>query len=77
VHREPTAFLISQADPPSHVRTEDAVFFDQVRQGLLLPLVEPADQPGQQHSERQGVEHGGRVYTTDRISGLRTPSAEQ
>jgi hypothetical protein len=40
-------------------------------------LVEPADQRGQQYSKRQGVAHGGRVYTTDRISGLRTPSAEQ
>jgi len=77
VHREPTAFLIGEADPPSHVRTEDAVFFDQVRQGLLLQLVEPPAQRGQQYSERQGVEHGGRVDTTDRISGLRTPSAEQ
>src|SRR5262245_1747094 len=72
VHRQPTPFLIGKADPPTHVRTEDAVFFDQVRQGILLPLVEPAAQRGQQYSKRQGVEHGGRVYTTDRISGLRT-----
>jgi hypothetical protein len=30
----------------------------------LLPLVEPADQRSQEHSEGQRVEHGGRVYTT-------------
>jgi hypothetical protein len=41
---QPTAFLIGDANPALHVRTEDAVFFDQARQGLLLPLVEPADQ---------------------------------
>ena len=44
---QPTAFLVGQADPAGHVPTEDAVFFDQVGHGLLLPLVEPADQRGQ------------------------------
>jgi len=39
---QPTAFLVGQADPAAHVPTEDAVFFDQVGHGLLLPLV---DQP--------------------------------
>ena len=46
--------------------TEDAVFFDQVGHGLLLPLVEPTDERGQQKAERQCLEHGGREYTTDR-----------
>jgi hypothetical protein len=48
MHGQPTAFLIGQADPAAHVPTEDTVFFDQVGHGLLLPLVEPADQRGQQ-----------------------------
>ncbi len=73
MHRQPTAFLIGQADPAAHVPAQDAVFFDQVGHGVLLPLVEPADQRGQQQAERQRVEHGARVYTTDPISGPEDP----
>jgi hypothetical protein len=51
-----------------HVRSEDAVLFDQVGHGVLLPLVEPADQRRQEHSERQRIEHGGRVYPTGPIA---------
>ena len=69
VPRQPTAFFIGQAEPAAHVPAEDAVFFDEVGHGVLLPLVEPADQRRQEHSEGQRVEHGGRVYTTDPISG--------
>jgi hypothetical protein len=36
-------------------------------------LVEPADQRGQDQPERQRVEHGARVYTTDPISGPQDP----
>ncbi len=43
--------------------TQDAVLFNQVGHGVLLPLVEPADQRRQEHSEGHRVEHGGRVYT--------------
>jgi hypothetical protein len=75
--REPTAFVVGQADPAAHVSTKDAVFFDQLRHGRMLPLVEPADQRGQGNAERHGVEHGARVYITDPISGPRRPSAEQ
>ena len=52
---------------------EDAVFFDQVGHGVLLPPVEPADQRGEQQAERHRVEHGARVYTTDPISGPQRP----
>jgi len=76
-HCEPTAFFVGQADPAAHVSTKDAVFFDQVRHGRLLPLLEPADQRGQEDAERHGVEHGARVYTTDPISEPRRASAEQ
>ena len=75
VHGQPPAFLIGQADPAAHVRAQDAVLFNQVGHGVLLPLVEPADQRRQEHSEGQRVEHGGRVYTTDPISEPRRPSA--
>ena len=77
VHRQPTSFLIGQADPAAHMPTEDAVFFDQVGYGRLLPLVEPADQRGQEHPEGHRVEHGGRVYITDPISKPPNPSVEQ
>jgi hypothetical protein len=74
---QPTAFRIGQTDPPARVFAKDAVFFNQVGQGVLLALVEPADQRGQEHTEGQRVEHGGRIYITDRVSRLRRPSAEQ
>ena len=77
VPRQPPAFCIGQADPAAYVSTQDAVLFDQVGDGVLLPLVEPADQRRQEHSEGERVEHGGRVYTTDRISGHQRRSAEQ
>ena len=75
--REPTAFVVGQADPATHVSAQDAVFFDQVRHGRLLPLVKPADQRGQEDAERHGVEHGARLYTTDPISAPPKTSAEQ
>jgi hypothetical protein len=70
VPRQPPAFFIGQADPAAHVPTQDAVLFDQVGCGVLLPLAEPADQRRQEHSEGPRVEHGGRVYITDQVSGL-------
>ena len=66
--RQPPAFVISQADPAAHVPTQDAVLFDEVGHGVLLPLVEPTDQRSQKHSEGERVEHGGRVYITDQVS---------
>ena len=59
VPRQPPAFCIGQADPAAYVSTQDAVLFDQVGHGVLLPLVEPADQRRQEHSEGERVEHGG------------------
>jgi hypothetical protein len=76
MHRQPTAFRISQADPAAHVPAQDAVFFNQVGHGVLLPPVEPADQGAEQQAERHRVEHGARAYTTDPISGPKEPSAE-
>ena len=57
--------------------TQDAVLFDQVGHGVLLPLVEPADKRCQEHSERERVEHCGRVYINNPISGLQGPPAER
>lgn len=61
MHGQPTAFLVSQVDPAAHVPTEDAVLFDQVGHGVVLPPVEPADQRGEQQAERHRIEHGARV----------------
>jgi hypothetical protein len=77
MHGQPTAFIVGQAEPAAHVPTEDAVLFDQVRHGVVLPLIEPAGDRGQEHAEGPRVDHGGRVYTTDRISRRRRRSAEQ
>ena len=42
--RQPPAFVIGHSEPAAHVRSQDAVLFNQVGRGSLLPLVEPADQ---------------------------------
>ena len=67
VDGQPPALVIGQAKPTAHVPAQDAVLFNQVGHGLLLPLVEPADERGQKRAEGSRVEHGGRVYTTNRI----------
>ncbi len=77
MHGQPAALVIGQADSAAHVPTQDAVLFNQVSHGILLPLVEPADQRRQEYSDGERVEHGGRVYTTDPISKPQGPSAEQ
>ena len=50
------------------------VLFNQVRHSVLLSLVKPADQRRQEHAKGERVEHGARVYTSDPISGPRSPS---
>ena len=51
--------------------TEDTILFDDIGDGILLTLVEPAGHRREEHSEGARIEHGGRVYTTGRISGLK------
>ena len=63
-YRQPTAFLIGQADPTAHVLAKDAILLDQVGHRVLVPSVEPTDQRCEQYTERQGLGHGARVYTT-------------
>jgi hypothetical protein len=60
VPRQPSAFLIGEAEPATHVSAEDPVFFDEVCHGLPLPLVEPADQRCEEPAEGRRVEHGGK-----------------
>jgi hypothetical protein len=40
MHCQPTAFVIGQADPAVPLPAQDAVLFDQVGHGVLLPPVE-------------------------------------
>ena len=56
-----------------HALAKDAVFLDQVGDGVLLSSVEPTDQRGEQKAERRRVGHGARVYTNDRISPPEDP----
>jgi hypothetical protein len=77
MHRQPTAFLIGQADPAAYVPTQDAVLFSQVRHSVLLSLVKPADQRREEHAKGERVDHGASVYTTHLILRPRSPSAEQ
>ena len=76
VPRQPSAFLIGEAEPATHVSAENAVFFDEVGHGLPLPLVEPADQRCQEPAEGRRVEHGGKSIPRPDL-GPRRPSAEQ
>ena len=62
VPRQPSAFLIGEAEPATQLSAEDAVFFDEVGHGLPLPLVEPADQRGQEPLEGRRVDPAGSLY---------------
>jgi hypothetical protein len=42
--------------------SKDAILFDQIREGLLLLTIQPADQRGEQHPQEERVHHGGNVY---------------
>jgi len=44
---------------------KDSVFLDQIRQHLLLPMIQPANERSQQNSQEKHVHHGGRVYPID------------
>jgi hypothetical protein len=48
----------------------------QKRQGLLLLMIQPADQGGKKYSQEEHVNHGGRVYLIDRDSVSRSRWAE-
>jgi len=43
-HGEPTPFVIAQPQAPStQLTSKDSILFDQIGQGLLLPIIQPAD----------------------------------
>jgi hypothetical protein len=76
-YRQPTAFLIGQADPTAHVLGKDAILLDKVGHCVLVPSVEPTGQRCEQDTKRHRVSHGARVYTTDRLFRALKALAEQ
>jgi hypothetical protein len=50
VPRQHSAFLIGEPERATHVTAEDSVFFDEIRHGWPLPLLE-ADQRWQEPAE--------------------------
>ena len=59
---------IAARSPAPQLTSKDSILFDQIRQGLPLPLIQPADRRGKQQPQRKNVDHGGRVYLADRDS---------
>ena len=56
VFGQPPAFFIGQADSARHVRAQDAVLFDEIRDGLLS-LVGPPGNRGHQHESKPNDIH--------------------
>ena len=55
---QPTAIVVRETQPTSAKLTpQEPVLFDQVRDGLPLPAVQPAGQHTQHHLQRRGVDH--------------------
>ena len=68
-HGETTPFVIAQPKAPSaQLPPQDSVFFDQISQGRLLPLIQPADQRDKQHPQGRNVDHGGSPFRRPRFS---------
>ena len=75
VDGQPTAFLIGQADPPAQMRAEDAVLFDQIRDGLLLLVGPPAGHRHDEESKRSNIHDRGSLH--QRLKSLSDASAEK
>ena len=55
---QPTAIFVRETQPTSTKLTpQEPVLFDQVRDCLPLPAVQPAGQHTQHHLQRRGVDH--------------------
>jgi hypothetical protein len=55
---------------------QDAILFDQIRQGRLLLPIPPADHRDKQRSQERNIDHDARVYLTEQDSVSRDPWAE-
>ena len=55
---EPPPVVIGQAQaPPTQLPAQEAILFDQIRERLPLPALQPAGQDQQQHLEGRDVDH--------------------
>ena len=62
-HGESTPLIIAQPKaPPTQLPPQDSILFDQVGQGLLLPMIQPADQGGEKKPRGHDVNHGGSLH---------------
>jgi hypothetical protein len=74
---EPTLIVIAQLQASStQLTAKDSVFFDEIGQRLVLPMIQPAGERGEQNSQRGHIDHGGRVYLIDRDSVSRNRGAD-
>jgi hypothetical protein len=56
--RQPSAIVVGQTQPtPAKLATQEPVFFDEVDDRPLLPVVQPASKHTQDHLQRCGFEH--------------------
>ena len=69
---EPTPLVIAEPETPAlELLPQDAILLDQVRHGLLLASIQPADQRRQQHAEKKCVDYGATVYCANRANVAR------
>jgi len=55
---EPSAIIVGETrSPDPNLSPQEPVLFDQVRDRLPLPAVQPAGQRARHHLERRGVDH--------------------
>ena len=58
-HGESPSVVIAQPKtPPTQLTPQDSILFDQIRQGLVLLTIQPADQRGKEDPEEEHVDHG-------------------
>ena len=76
--RQPAPVLIGQAEASStQLRSEDPVFFDQIRHGLLLLAPPPAGKSHQHEPEPRALHDGGSLHDRHRPTTETEPSAQK
>ena len=71
-HGQSTPVVIAQPHaPPTELVPEDAILFDQVGQGLLVPMIQPADQGGEKNPRGRHVNHRGSLPHRPRFGSAR------
>ena len=61
---QPTAIVVRETQPmPTKLTPQKPVFFNQVRDRLPLPAVQPAGQHAQHHLQRRGTDHEAQLIS--------------